>query len=131
MTNHPTHPKGPVVTTTDFGDEFDELDAYHNGLDQLAWDQPNPEQPLHTHDQHGEPVDYLQHTYRGEPAWCCGNCLRITLGDDPAACRGCGDADNLTPYLYGPVQCRTVGGYDGPCLVGEADSCHCPEGAAR
>ncbi len=109
-----------------------ELDAYRNGMDQLAWDKPAPGQPVHIrYNRADEPIAWLQHTYRSEPAWCCGSCLRITLGVDPDRCDGCGDADDLTPFVHGPVTCRVIGSYDGPCLIGSSDACHCHEEAYR
>jgi hypothetical protein len=106
-----------------------ELDAYRDGFCQLAYDKPNPSQPGHTIDEHGEPVDYLQSTYRGEPAWLCAVCLKVTLGVDPDRCDGCGDADDLSAILHGPVYCRTTEGYDGPCLVEGDHGCVCPDEA--
>lgn len=106
-----------------------ELAAYRDGLGQIAWDLPAPGQPVHTFDGGGDPVDYLQYTYRGEPAWICQCCNRVMLAAEaPDVCVGCGAVDAVGEMLRAePVQCRVVGGYDGPCLVGGLDGCHCHE----
>ncbi len=118
------------MTDPDYGTQFAaaELDAYRRGMDQLAWDKPRPGWPLvETRDHNDEPIFHMQHTYSGLLAWCCGTCLRISLGANPAGCHGCADPDNLSPYTFGPVTCRTVTPYDGPCLLADSDGCHCHE----
>lgn len=106
-----------------------ELDAFREGMGQLAYDKPHKGQPLHTeYDWHSdEPRDYLQFTYRTEPAWSCMVCLKVNLGVETTVCAGCGNED-LTPMLHGPVFCRALGdGYDAPCLVLGHDGCQCPD----
>jgi hypothetical protein len=104
----------------------DELEAYRSGHGQLAFDNPArgplfPECP-------DDPVSwYRQSTYRGEPAWVCADCVKLTLGCEPAKCDGCGNADTLTAVLDGPYDCATVARIGGPCPIAGSDGCECPE----
>jgi hypothetical protein len=56
-----------------------ELEAYRNGMLQLAIDLPGPRAPrIPAADcDRGLPALHLQETHLGVPVWICGNCVQL------------------------------------------------------
>jgi hypothetical protein len=83
-----------------------ELDAYRNGVGQLAMDPPSLSSPRVAAVHEGIPVFFLQQTHNGVPAWICADCIRFVLGQTrPDRCIGCGgDGEgHLSEMLYPKV----------------------------
>jgi hypothetical protein len=80
-----------------------ELEAYRNGMLQLAIDLPGPHAPrIPAVDcEDGLPALHLQETHLGVPVWICGNCVQLSVAAlRPVACPGCGDRDSLNASRY-------------------------------
>ncbi len=114
----------------------DELEAHRDGIGHLAEDPMHAGQPVWRlpDDLAGEPRYRIQVTHTDLPLWQCDHCRKLTLGNLPARCAGCGlDGDGLSPLLYGrAAACRSWGaehggGYDGDCQIVGWDGCICPE----
>lgn len=81
-----------------------ELDAYREGVGQLAMDPPSLESPRIAGVHEGIPVFFLQQTHNGVPAWICAGCIRFVLGvTRPERCIGCGgDGEGYLSEMFYP-----------------------------
>jgi hypothetical protein len=128
-----------LLTTDEKADleDREELQAYRDGLGQLAEDPMHAGQPVHVvYGEDGEPAYWLQVTHQGHPLWSCQACSKLTVHlrpGTPDKCVSCGAVDTLTPLLYETsAAClswsASYGGqYDGECLIAGTDGCDCPE----
>lgn len=106
-----------------------ELQDYRDGLGQLAYDPPAPGRPVEiVYRPEDEATYHQQATAAGPSVWCCACCTKLTVGESPERCAGCGvDADGcLGAVLTEALVCRSWGtSYDGPCLLAGSHGCEC------
>lgn len=88
------------------GVERHELEAYRDGLGQLAEDPPGLDSPRFAASAGPDSAIHLQVTHRGVPVWVCANlCGRVTVtAAPPGSCGGCGGQDSLSEALYPNVE---------------------------
>jgi hypothetical protein len=132
-----TYPNLPTTDETAELEDAAELQAYRDGLGQLAEDPMHAGQPVHECSNAWDDAKYfLQVTHQDMPLWGCQVCAKHTLTTtrvEPEKCAGCGSVDSCEPLLYpAAAACRSWtksygGEYDGPCLIAGSDGCECGE----